>query len=127
VAVEKKAGIGVSNGILHYEGSYIAHVKVEVVVEVERVRAGGGGAGRSGRERKDLVVALLIESLGVGEQEVAGVDVLVDRLERSHRLGWPQVRVDQRRTGAARPKVKEAAEHDCFQGRFEARQVNGAG
>jgi hypothetical protein len=112
MAVEEKAGVGMSNGILHDESANISHVEIEVVVDVERVRAGGGRAGRGGGKRKDLVVALLIESLGVGEEEVAGVNVLVNRLERSHCLGGPQVRVGQRYTGASRPKVEETAEHD---------------
>ena len=66
---------------MHYNDTDIAHIEVDIAAIVEGIGSGACRCSGGGGQRKDLVVAVLIEGLCIREKEVASVNVLLDVLE----------------------------------------------
>jgi hypothetical protein len=63
---------------LHDDDANVLDVKLEIIVVVKGIGRRGGRSRRSREERKDLVIAVLVQVLGVRKQQVAGVRVFLD-------------------------------------------------
>lgn len=103
-----------AEGVLHDEDADVTHVEVDIFGVVEGVGRRGRGSRRCGGEGKDLVVPVLVERLRIGEEEVAGMDVLLDGLEGGDGLGGAgMLGLCRRCSRAARPEMQKASEHDA--------------
>jgi hypothetical protein len=82
LAVVEERGGNRAQGVLHDDDADIAHVELDVAVVVEGARRGPGGSGSATGQGVQLADAVLIQVLGVREEQVACVNVFLDRLER---------------------------------------------
>jgi hypothetical protein len=112
MTVEQQSCVGGAERVLHHNHSDIAHVNVDVVAAVEssRVRRCGGCRGCH-RQREELVVSVLKESLSVGEEEIASVHVFLHGLERGDRPRHGALLILRLGGAGARAKMKESSEH----------------
>jgi hypothetical protein len=85
MTVKEKRGIGRAQSILHNDYAYVADVQVDLVIEVIGTAGSSRWRGRGSRERKHLVIAVLIERLYVWKKQVPGVNVLLDGVKGQHR------------------------------------------
>lgn len=69
---------------MHDDDTDIADIEVDITTEVECAGGGGGWGGGCSRQRKYLVIEVLIEGVSIGEQEVPRVNIFLNRLKRGN-------------------------------------------
>ena len=108
--VHQRGGIKRRCRLLHDHDPDISRLELDLGVRVEGPRGGGEHADGGGGHGEDLVVLVCVEGFGVGEDQVACVDVLLDGVEGG---GWAGGRGGAAGGGQARGGVREElAEHD---------------
>lgn len=80
MAVEKQLRWEGGNGILHDEHADMACVKVDVPVVVKGTCEGSHG--KTGAQGKEVLIWVLIQGIGIGKQEVPGMDILLPGFKR---------------------------------------------